>query len=439
MKFQAGPLTLTSSLVLLTSVGHAQSIQQIQRVDQELKDGGAYHLATRTWSRAGDHASPQGFSKVLYNNTPTLPIRFFGTANQPIDIHWTDEGRLPSTSGHTNAKADAYVVQAFQVAYCAGGVPGPVTLGVDFYERYTVCMDPRALQSSFSTGMATVPGFVPNGGNIFSCWTITFDLTGTSLEFPLRGDGDGAFDGTSSLDNFGWQIHLSNGQQALRLGPLLAYDPQGYFGCAAAEGDGTYYQSGSCSSPYGFGNYGSGLSSVDMHYSWSPQSSQAEPNGCYWFNGYSSTGPASSFYMVVYGDNQGGLGDNYCTGNPNSVGSGGSIAMNGTGSVGAADTEALASGVPNQAGVFFHAANQIATSFGCGLLCAGGGIRRGNVVFANNNVASYLYDESTSRRSLAGFESTTRNFQFWYRDPMNSGACGNTFNLTDAIAVPITP
>ena len=412
MMFKTGLLTLTSSLLLVTSVSHAQGVQQVQRFDQKLQDAGRYHLATHSWSRAGDDTSLQGLSKVLYNNAPTLPIRYFGTANQPIDIHWTDEGRLPSTSGHANAKADAYVVQAFQVAYCAGGVPGPVTLGVDFYERYTVCADPRALQSVFSTGVATVPGLVPSGANIFSCWSFTFDLTGTSLEFPLQADGEGVFDGTSSLDNFG---------------------------CAAAEGDGTYYQSGSCSSTYGFGNYGSGLGSVDMHYSWSPQSSQAEPNGCYWFNGYSSTAPASSFYLVVYGENQGGLGDNDCTGNPNSVGSGGSIAMNGSGSVAAADTEALANGVPNRAGVFFHAANQIANSFGSGLLCAGGGIRRGNVVFASNQSASYRYDESTSRRSLAGFESSTRNFQFWYRNPMNSGACGNSFDLTDAITVPITP
>jgi hypothetical protein len=95
--------------------------------------------------------------------------------------------------------------------------------------------------------------------------------------------------------------------------------------------------------------------------------------------------------------------------------------------------------IPNQAGVFFHGASQGNTPFGCGFLCAATGTERGAVVVATGNSASYTYDNSNAKHDLGGFVGTTRNFQHWYRDPLNAGACGDTFNTSNAISIGILP
>jgi hypothetical protein len=45
-------------------------------------------------------------------------------------------------------------------------------------------------------------------------------------------------------------------------------------------------------------------------------------------------------------------------------------------------------------------------------MCTTGGITRGAVIQASGNVASYAYDNSDAKHSLAAFVNTTRNFQF---------------------------
>ena len=412
------------SLVLVAGAASAQNLDEARQMKGAPKDAGVYHFSTGTWTR-GDNSAIQTLPGVIYNNT--APSGYFGTTSA-VETNWTDEGRLPSTSGHANSKSDLYSVTGFQVAYCDAGVPGPINFGIDFYNSYTACTDPR-VQTAVASFTASVPGLAAGATN--SCWIVTFDVSAATLTFDLDGDADGTFDGTSSLDNFGWGLHLNDGgASGGSIGPILCYDTQGYFGCAAAEGDGTYYQAGACTSPYAFGNFGSGLGVADQHYSYAP----GFGNGCYWFGGYTSTSPASGFWLVVYGD---GDGDgNYCTGNSNSFSaSGASISMSGDNDGTTPDEVATATNVPNQPGIFFHANNQIAVSFGCGFLCAGGGINRGNVVFTGgSNMASYAYDGSSAKRDLSGFAGSTRNFQYWYRDPMHSAVCGNTFNLSDATA-----
>ena len=434
MTISARTLAFGTSLTLLASFASAQELDLVKKSHSVPKDAGVYQVATRTWSRNRDGSQPGSLSKVLYNNT--APSGYFGRTSRP-ELNMTDEGRLPSTSGHANAKADAYLVDGFQIGYCDSGVPGPLNLGVEFYALYLACSHPRNNTTQVHSTTASVPGLAL--GQTESCWIVTFDLSGTTHEFRMPADGDGFFDGTSSLDNFGWVLHLDDGgATTASYGPLLCYDPQGYFGCAAAEGDGTYYQDGSCTSPYGFGNFGSGLDLADRHYNFSPGGS-GYSNGCFWFGGYRSTNPASGFWMVVYGENAPGIGSNYCTANANSTGTGAGISMGGTGSVAAADTVAIAEPVPNQPGIFFHASMQTASSFGCGWRCVGGSLSRGAVVVASSHRARYDYDESSSRRSLSGFENTTRHFQYWYRDPMNAAVCGHAFNLTDGISVPVVP
>ena len=414
-------LTFAASLILLAASSGAQELGQSRRISSSPKDAGVHHFATGTWTR-GDELGTQTLPGVLYNNT--APSGYFGMT-AAVEINWTDEGRLPSTSGHSNSKSDVFTVQGIQIAYCDSGVPGPLNLGLDFYHLYTACADPRALTAVFST-TATVPGL--SGAGTSSCWIVTFDLTGTTMVFDMNGDGDSIFDGTSSLDNFGWKLHLDDGHAtSLSFGPMLSYDQRGYFGCAGVEGDGTYYQAGTCTSPYAFGNFGSGLGLADQHYSYSPGFN----NGCWWFGGYTSTSPASGFWLVIYGD---GDGRQHSCGRPNSVGPGGVLSISGDFVASTPDEVATVVGVPDQPGIFFHAYNPISVSFGCGLLCAGGGIVRGSVVVASDNTVSYAYDASIPNRDLTGFTGLTRHFQYWYRDPMHAPICGDTPNPQPRIA-----
>jgi len=92
--------------------------------------------------------------------------------------------------------------------------------------------------------------------------------------------------------------------------------------------------------------------------------------------------------------------------------------------------------VPNQNGIFFHGANQTQTPFGNGFMCTAGGVVRGSVIVATGNMASYTYDNSDSKHSVAGYVGTTRNFQYWFRDPMGGGAF---FNTSNAMSIPIHP
>jgi hypothetical protein len=90
--------------------------------------------------------------------------------------------------------------------------------------------------------------------------------------------------------------------------------------------------------------------------------------------------------------------------------------------------------VPNQFGIFFHGMDQSQNPFGNGFMCTTGGILRGAVVMAVGNVATYTYDNSDPKHSVAGFISSTRNFQHWFSDPMGGGAL---FNTSNAISVAI--
>ena len=65
-----------------------------------------------------------------------------------------------------------------------------------------------------------------------------------------------------------------------------------------------------------------------------------------------------------------------------------------------------------------------------------GDIVRGDVIVATSNSASYIYDDSTPKRSLDAFVGLTRNFQHWFRDPMGGGAAFNTSNAYQIVLVP---
>ncbi len=245
-----------------------------------IRHAGTYHFATGTWTRGSN--PEEGARKVLYNNS-ALSGHLDPFAS-PADLSWTDEGRIPSSTGHSGASADRYIVKGFTMGYCSF-YPDPLEYGhIDFYNRYASCTDPLNL-----TPIASFSLELPGSNSVDTCWIVTFDLEGPDYEFLIDGDADGIFDGTTALDNFGWTLSLNSSPGALLDPvPLLAGDPNNY-----AYGDGTYYQNSGASSA-------TGLGTLDQF--WLSDAAATISNGCYWMEGYTKYQPFSSFYLKMYGD-----------------------------------------------------------------------------------------------------------------------------------------
>ncbi len=141
-------------------------------------------------------------------------------------------------------------------------------------------------------------------------------------------------------------------------------------------------------------------------------------------------------YDLVVSGSGGGLGSKYCTATINSTGSPADLTASGSTSSAAGDLALQSAPVPNNFGLFFHAANQTQIPFGNGFQCAVNDIFLGAVVSASGNVATYLYDNSDAKHSLSAQVGSTRNFQHWFRDPAALGAFFNTSNALSIIIVP---
>ncbi len=81
---------------------------------------------------------------------------------------------------------------------------------------------------------------------------------------------------------------------------------------------------------------------------------------------------------------------------------------------------------PLEPGVLFFGPTQIDLPFGCGRRCVGGTVVRSGVYFPSSNVEQIQIDTT-------GAATVPFNVQYWYRDPANIGACGNSFNLSNAL------
>jgi endonuclease I len=154
------------------------------------------------------------------------------------------------------------------------------------------------------------------------------------------------------------------------------------------------------------------------------------------FNGVcGQTGFVGSY---CFGDGTGNACPCGNTGNPSSgcanstFASGAKLIASGSASLSAADLrfDVFAS-TPNQPGLFFSGANAVASGFGItfgdGLRCAGGGVVRLEVAFAD------AFGDTNTTANLASGEQvgSTRYYQWWYRDPAGS-PCGTGFNLSQA-------
>ncbi len=120
------------------------------------------------------------------------------------------------------------------------------------------------------------------------------------------------------------------------------------------------------------------------------------------------------------------------------AGGGANITADGTGSVANSTVEFTCTGVAaGVSGVFFQGVTQanggMGNLFGDGLMCAGGPIKRLEVLSADGSGTAV----STVNVAVAGAlpaGGATRIYQFWYRDPVG-GPCGSGFNTSNALEI----
>lgn len=150
------------------------------------------------------------------------------------------------------------------------------------------------------------------------------------------------------------------------------------------------------------------------------------------------SGPTGTPYCFCTGSgpcgNNGGPGNGCANG---TFATGANLDATGTPAVGG-DTLVLnvTQATPNRPGLFFQGLNATnggnGLAFGDGLRCAGGGIVRLEVVFADSQgMAQTSVSISVEGGVLPG---DLRRYQYWYRDPTLS-PCGAGFNLTNGYAV----
>jgi len=387
---------------LLASSASAQNVARVAPIPGAVKNAGTYHVATGEWTRA---QQTYGIltQDVLYRNDRASG--YFGLLDE--NEYANDEGRLPGDGspvlpGQTFVgTADTYTINGFQFGYCATSTT-QASYQLGFREVYDPCQPATGLgldADFLNTGL-------PNGG----CWIVAIDLIGTTLTFDIDADGaDGNWDNSNDLDNFGYRLRIDHdqgdGTGQLIAGPILA----GNNTAAASYGDGTKFKNPAAAD-------GTGLGTEDLFWLESP----VVADGCYWYGGCI---PCANFNTVFYGEDAGGP-ISYCSSAANSISAGGGqLASTGGYNTAAAGFNVTA--VPNQPGILYTGLNAISINpFGCGERCVGGSITRfGPFVPAGNTL-----NVTINMTSGAG-----NKIQYWYRDPNNFMACGDVFNLTNAL------
>jgi len=132
--------------------------------------------------------------------------------------------------------------------------------------------------------------------------------------------------------------------------------------------------------------------------------------------------------------NNHGSGDEGCA---NGTGSGGRLRASGSASVSSGVVTLSGSQlIASQPGLYFQGNNAInagdGTLFGDGIRCAGGGVIRLQVRFADSAGDS---ETNINVAAVGGVVAgDTKRYQLWYRDPLTS-TCGAMFNLTNGIEI----
>lgn len=128
----------------------------------------------------------------------------------------------------------------------------------------------------------------------------------------------------------------------------------------------------------------------------------------------------------------------------NSTGVGGALLGYGFASVSNDSFSLCVSGLPSTTAVLlFQGANMVGggagASFGDGLRCVTGSVRRLSTTFSSYGVAQWPWFNTTPLAQLGNIPAAgaTVHYQAWYRNP--AGPCGGAFNLTNAATAVWSP
>ena len=347
----------------------------------------------------------------------------------------------------------------FQVSYCTSEAPA-IDLPVAYYNSYAVCSDATVLVPTSAIDIIGAPGSAVDGS--LACWIISVGLSDSTLAFQLGADQDGAYDGNSASDNFGWSFTQLTPPVHGSSGPVLAGDPWGFAsagstGAGCRFGDGTVFAGNGSLEGTGIGTDDFVESDVGGIY-----------NACLSNNYYTQVGnPYASLYHEIYGragDSPPGPGIAYCNGdgqggagcpcgnnnngdqgsvigpsgcaNANSP-EGGFLRATGMASVSSSTLSLTAQNIATgQPCLFFQGDARVnggsGVPFGDGLRCAGGQSLRLQVLFSDAFGVSVTTVDLAAQGSVSAGE--IKRYQSWYRNA-DISICGYGFNLTNGYEV----
>ena len=483
-------------LALLCAVASAQGNMKsrLLPITAPIRHAGVYHVATGTWTRGANLVSLPG--QVIYDNscrtiyfTPMLSTERF-----------QHRSRIPSPSGPTTGSifygtsnsthryderpgcADRYTVTGFEVFYCSSHV-GTIDWEHQFASSWAEC-GASDMVPQYTITATGFPGGTPAGNLV--CWITGIDLSGMpNGGIELSADGDGSYQGPSTLDQFGWSFGPSSPTPAGEVtGPVIAGNFTWTGGTGVPElctgTDGTIWDSSSVGGgPTPAGEIdGTGMSSNDFYRDAGGPVSGANGPGCYDFHGNGGNVHAD-FYLKLYstqacapnplvafcapgvagiltcpcGNPQVPAGETKGCNNFAYEGTGGAILW-GAGAALADPLDTLVlrvvGGVGNSVTVLFQGTANVANArAGAGVRCVTGILKRlykGNMSagtnrFPNNGVA--VHDESSAK----GYTIVAPITLYYYAAYRNSAANGHPgcpgtafgFNTTNAGAVAWSP
>ncbi len=436
------------------------------RVPGPVKDGGTYHLASGTWTRARNSVAAFGINDNIYSNTS--PSGYYHTDISPIGPapggQVIDAAVIPGTTNPATftmggAVRDDNTVTEVQIGYC-DFEPMAASAGwtLDFYETYAPCTypPPPAQQTITVTGL-------PSGG----CWFVNLDLVGSGQTFDIQADGGAlapGYDGSLALDSFGLGFqYAGTGSGTFNAGFLITGDPAntdtGWLTGSPISGSNTYFgEAGGCPGT------GSGFENGDSFWieDLPGTGTLGVGSNCYWFLGYNNTGTPCGgvlaglysgfwFELSAEGSTNPAISTPVCVGAVNATGAPGTFEVFGD-AVAANNNAVLTAGnLPiNEFGIFITGLDTIApnTVFsGNGYVCINpttqGGLGRfaaanqiknsgaGGVITLDTNAGEWnLGSIPTSTGVYAAMMGVTSNFQAWHREQVGAG-----FNFTSAAAV----
>lgn len=474
------PSLTTAAVALLGASAIAQGDlkSHLQPITSPFKHAGVYHVATGTWTRAGQLSNVTG-PDTIYNNS--CNTGYFGAMQS--GEKWQHRSRVPTIAANgapttTNAsdplKNDeapgcdtSYLVNGFEIVYCSSRNSGLGTFAADyeFANAYLAC-GASDMVPDVTFNVTGLPGGTSTGAQI--CWIVGIDLDAASASFTLNADQDGTWVGPSTAENFGYSQGITTAgiTPAQGTGPVIAgnftWTGGPFVGpLALCSGtDGSIWDS-----PINLAEEGTGMSSNDF---FRITGTGQAASGCYYFGG---TTTHADFYLKLFSDAQcapsspmvqncfpgtGGILGCPCGQPANPAGgcanfgagatSGAVLNAAGVASL-AADTVILAT-TNHRAGaaitnVFFTGSGTQNTGVpqGAGVRCVTTQLKRLYTGQTNMGVLlkPNLSDPTVSQRSanlgVTISAGQTRHYFNVYRDNQAAGPCGNTastVNTTNA-------